>query len=114
MSDPDAEARRIAYAAPEPRGSTHGRLRSASADVEAQCRRYSGLLLAAVVFGFLLTLVFGNEPSPVSAPPGAHQLIGLGPFPLLLLLALIIVYFVLLGRAGGTVFQHLFDMKRAR
>jgi hypothetical protein len=33
---------------------------------------------------------------------------------MLLLLALIIAYFVLLGRAGGTVFQRLFGMKRAK
>jgi hypothetical protein len=71
-------------------------------------------LLSAIVFGFLLTLVFGNEPSPASAPPGAHQVFGFGPMALLLLIALIIAYFVLLGRTGGTVFQRLFGMKRAK
>jgi RDD family len=70
-------------------------------------------VLAAIVFGFLLTLVFGNPPSPASAPPGAHQLFGFGPIPSLLLLALIIAYFVVPGRAGGTVFQRLYGMKRA-
>ena len=80
-------------------------------------RNVAGILdfvLAAAVFGFLLTLVFGNEPSPASTPPGARQLVGLGTVPSLLLLALIIAYFVLLGRAGGTVFQRLFGMKRAK
>jgi len=71
-------------------------------------------LLAAIVFGFLLTLVFGNQPSPASAPPGAHQLFGFGPMPSVLLLVLIIAYFVLLGRTGGTVCQRLFGMKRAK
>jgi hypothetical protein len=71
-------------------------------------------LLAVIVFGFLLALVFGNQPSPASAPPGAHQLFGLGPMPSLLLLALIIAYFVFLGRTGGTVFQRIFGMKRGK
>lgn len=30
-----------------------------------------------------------------------------------LLVVLIVAYFVVLGRAGGTVFQRLFGMKRA-
>jgi hypothetical protein len=32
----------------------------------------------------------------------------------LLLLVLVIAYFVVLGRTGGTVFQRLFGMKRAK
>jgi hypothetical protein len=31
----------------------------------------------------------------------------------LLLLVLVIAYFIVLGRTGGTVFQRLFGMKRA-
>jgi hypothetical protein len=79
-------------------------------------RNVAGILdfvLAGIAFGFLLTLVFGKQPSPASAPPGAHQLFGLGPLPSLLLLALIIGYFVAMGRTGGTVFQRLFGVKRA-
>ena len=71
-------------------------------------------LLAVIVFGFLLGLIFGNQPPPASAPLGAHQLFGLGTMPTLLLLALIIAYFILLGRTGGTVFQRVFGMKRAK
>jgi hypothetical protein len=71
-------------------------------------------LLAAIVFGYLLALIFGNQPLPASAPLGAHQLFGLGPTPSLLLLVLIIAYFILFGRTGGTVFQRLFGMKRAK
>jgi len=37
----------------------------------------------------------------------------LGPGPSLLLLIMIVTYFVVLGRAGGTVFQRLFGMRRA-
>jgi hypothetical protein len=80
-------------------------------------RNVAGILdfvLAAMVFGYLLTLIFGVEPSPASAPPGAHQLVGFGLIPLLLLLVLIIAYFILFGRTGGTVFQRLFGMKRAK
>jgi len=35
------------------------------------------------------------------------------PGPAVLTLVMIVIYFVVLGRAGGTVFQRLFGMKRA-
>jgi hypothetical protein len=40
------------------------------------------------------------------------ELFSLGPLPSLLLLALIISYFIVLGRTGGTVFQRILGMKR--
>jgi hypothetical protein len=42
--------------------------------------------------------------------PGVNQAFALGPWASLTLLALIIAYFVVLGRTGGTVFQRLFGM----
>jgi hypothetical protein len=41
------------------------------------------------------------------------ELFSLGPAPSLLP-AFIVAYFVVLGRTGGTVFQRLFGIKRAR
>jgi len=80
-------------------------------------RNVAGILdffLAAIVFGYVLTLIFGNEPSTLPAPPGGHQIFGFGTRTSLVLVVLIIAYFVVLGRTGGTVFQRLFGMKRAK
>jgi len=71
-------------------------------------------LLAAIVFGYGLTLIFGNEPSALPPPPGGHQIFGFGTRTSLIWVALIIAYFIVLGRTGGTVFQRLFGMKRAK
>ena len=61
-------------------------------------------LLAFAGFGFLLaTLGFGTMRQ------GGFNF---GPGPSLLLLFMIVAYFALLGRTGGTVFQRLFGMKR--
>lgn len=66
-------------------------------------------LLAFLGFGYLLfKLGLGR---PASPPEIGFYLGGLGPT--LLVNALIIAYFVVLGRTGGTVFQRLFGMKRA-
>jgi hypothetical protein len=48
-------------------------------------------------------------------PPGttATELFSLGTWPSLLVLVLVIAYFIILGRTGGTIFQRLFGMKRA-
>jgi hypothetical protein len=62
-------------------------------------------LLAFVGFGFLLaTLGFGTR---------LQGGFNFGPGPSLLLLLMIVAYFAVLGRTGGTVFQRLFGMKRA-
>jgi hypothetical protein len=66
-------------------------------------------LLAFLGFGYLLfKLGLGRPASPPMI--GFH----LGPGPALLVLALVIAYFVVLGRTGGTIFQRLFGMKRAK
>jgi hypothetical protein len=73
-------------------------------------------LLAFLVFGFVLSKIFGNQgPAPMTTAAGTHvEFFSLGTWPTLLLIVLIVVYFVALGRTGGTVFQRLFGMKRAR
>jgi hypothetical protein len=80
-------------------------------------RNVAGILdfiLAAAVFGTLLFQFF-PEHRQVAAPEvvGRTEIAGIGPATTLLLLALVVVYFVVLGRTGGTVFQRLFNMKRA-
>jgi hypothetical protein len=39
---------------------------------------------------------------------------GLDGWPALICIVLVVLYFVALGRSGGTVFQRLFGMKRAK
>ena len=68
------------------------------------------------MFGILLYQLF-PEHRPVAHPEalgGKTEIYGIGPLTSLVLLALVITYFVVLGRTGGTVFQRLFSMKRAR
>ena len=38
---------------------------------------------------------------------------GLGGLPLLFTVIAVVAYFIVLGRTGGTIFQRLFQMKRA-
>ena len=74
-------------------------------------------LLAAIVLGYVLFKFFGSPVhAPVVKPDGSTvtEVFSLGPIPTLVLVLLIIAYFVVLGRAGGTVFQRLFGMKRAK
>ena len=73
-------------------------------------------LLALIVFGFLFSKIFDSTPHPpVTSGDGTiTEIFSLGIWPTLLLLALILVYFVVLGRTGGTIFQRLFGMKRAK
>jgi hypothetical protein len=75
-------------------------------------------LLAFIVFGFLISKIFGNAPNapPVVLPNGttATQLFNLEGWQTLVLLVLIVAYFIVAGRTGGTVFQRLFGMKRAK
>jgi hypothetical protein len=72
----------------------------------------------AGVFDFILaTMVFAV---PLYQFYGVHEVrqagvhYGLNLGGLLALVGLVVVYFVVLGRTGGTVFQRLFGMKRAR
>jgi RDD family len=77
-------------------------------------------LFCFISFGYLLSLIFGNAPqTPVVLPSSAglvttHQLFGLSGWPTLILIGLTIVYFIVLGRSGGTIFQRLFRMRRAK
>jgi hypothetical protein len=69
---------------------------------------------AAVVFGSVLFYFFA-KPFPVTHPEvigGKKEIWSITPPITLALIALIFAYFVVLGRAGGTVFQRLFRMKR--
>jgi hypothetical protein len=83
-------------------------------------RNLAGLLdflLVAIGFAILLSMLFPSPArAPVTLPNGAtaHELFGLGTWQTLLLVVLIVAYFVVLGRTGGTVFQRLLGMKRAK
>jgi hypothetical protein len=83
-------------------------------------RNLAGILdffLAAIVFGLLLWKLFGSVPhAAVTHANGTTttEIFSLGPWPSLLLVAMIVAYFVALGRTGGTIFQRLFAMKRAK
>lgn len=81
-------------------------------------RNVAGVLdfvLSAFVFGYLFSKIFGSQPGPQVVIPGAQttEMFGLGGLPLLFTLITVVAYFVLLGRTGGTIFQRLFQMKRA-
>jgi hypothetical protein len=73
-------------------------------------------LLALFVIGFVLGKIFPAGPHTPTKIPGATttELFALTGWPVLLLPVLIVVYFVVLGRTGGTLLQRLFRMKRAR
>jgi hypothetical protein len=73
-------------------------------------------LLAFFGIGFVLGKIFPAEPHAAVKITGAAttEVFALSGWPALLLIALIVAYFVVLGRTGGTVFQRLFRMKRAR
>jgi hypothetical protein len=59
--------------------------------------------------------MFGPQPVPQVVIPGAAttEMFGIGGLPLLYVVIAVILYFVVLGRSGGTIFQRLFGMKRA-
>jgi TRAP-type C4-dicarboxylate transport system permease small subunit len=74
-------------------------------------------LLVLIIGGYLLAKLPGNQPSPTpSFGPGTTttQLVGIGGWPAIALIVVIIAYFLILGRTGGTVFQRLFGMKRVK
>jgi len=82
-------------------------------------RNVAGILdfvLASIVFGFALGKVMPAAPHMPPKIPGATtttELFSLSGTATILLLVLIVAYFLVLGRTGGTVFQRLFGMKRA-
>lgn len=75
-------------------------------------------LLAFFGFGIPLSRLPGNTPGamPFAGAPGTttKEIFGIGGWPVLVLIVLVVAYFVVLGRTGGTVFQRLFAMKRAK
>jgi hypothetical protein len=80
-------------------------------------RNLAGLadfFLAFFAFGILLSLLFGDVST--SYRPDGSPLVSfnVGPVGALLLVVLIPGYFIILGRTGGTAFQRLFGMKRAK
>ncbi len=82
-------------------------------------RNVAGILdffLSAIVFGFIFNHIFGSQPGPQPVlPSGAVQGVhfNLSGWSLLFTVAAVVAYFILAGRTGGTVFQRLFQMKRA-
>jgi uncharacterized RDD family membrane protein YckC len=81
-------------------------------------RNVAGILdfvLSVLAFGFVFTKIFGAQPGPQVVTPGAvtHEVAGLSGLPLLFTAIAVIAYFIVLWRTGGTVFQRLFQMKRA-
>ena len=84
-------------------------------------RNLAGILDFLLVFlgaGYLLSKIPTNQPSaPPFVPARGTQMVelfGIGGWSTLLLIVLIIAYFVIMGRTGGTIFQRLFGMKCAR
>jgi hypothetical protein len=72
-------------------------------------------LLALIVFGYVLNRIFGHQSHPPVIRDGVQttEMFGLDGWPALICIILIVAYFVVLGRTGGTVFQRVFGMKRA-
>jgi len=72
-------------------------------------------LLALIVFGFLFNKLLGHQPHPpvINSGVATTELFGLDGWPALLTMLMVIVYFVVLGRSAGTVFQRLLSMRRA-
>ncbi|MEO6843342.1 MAG: RDD family protein [Bradyrhizobium sp.] len=72
-------------------------------------------ILSMFVFGYLFSKIFGSQPGPHVVIPGSTttEMFGLGGLPLLFTAIAVVAYFILLGRTGGTIFQRLFQMKRA-
>jgi|SRR5665213_46778 len=72
-------------------------------------------LFAFFLFGFLLNKIFGHQPHPptINSAVTTTEMFGIDGWPALICLLLVLAYFIILGRTGGTVFQRLFGMKRA-
>ena len=83
-------------------------------------RPIAGLMDFVLIFytaGFVIARLFGqNAPASTDVPASGlvlkSDLFRLEGLPALVLLAVIIAYFTILGRNGGTVFQRAFGMKR--
>jgi CDP-diglyceride synthetase len=72
-------------------------------------------LLAAIGFGVVLTLLSRGIAFEFAGPPGGPTAIRFDiPWQMMLLPALVVGYFAVLGGTGGTVFQRVFGMKRGK
>ncbi len=74
-------------------------------------------LLAGFGFSYLLSKAFGCSPVIETGERIVYRLragCAMDDGPELLLLVLVIAYFVVLGRTGGTLMQRFFGMKRAK
>ncbi len=81
-------------------------------------RNVAGILdfvLAFTVFAVLTAEVFGAGKAPafIARNPNTKY-ISLSGYAFAATIALTVGYFIVLGRTGGTVFQRLFGMKRAK
>jgi hypothetical protein len=72
-------------------------------------------LISFSASGYIFSKLFGPQTIPKVEIPGAAttEMFGIGGWPLLCAVIAVILYFVVLGRTGGTIFQRLFGMKRA-
>src|SRR5262245_11986021 len=75
-------------------------------------------LLSLLIFGMPLGYLFGKSGEQTTWTNPAGEIQTTTQFHLtggatIALIALIVLYFVVLGRTGGTVFQRLFGMRRA-
>jgi len=81
-------------------------------------RNIAGILdfvLAFAVFAVLTTQVFGTGKVPafITQNPNINY-VSVSGYAFAATVALTVGYFIVLGRTGGTVFQRLFDMRRAK
>jgi hypothetical protein len=80
-------------------------------------RSVAGILdfvLAIFGFGYFVSKVFGVKSEVPDINGELVTTFELGKAPALLVIALVIVYFVILGQTGGTLFQRLFGMERVK
>ena len=70
-------------------------------------------LLVLIVGGHLLAKPRSTPPPPFAPGVTMVEVFHVEPWAIIVLIFVIIAYFVILGRTGGTIFQRLFGMKRA-
>jgi hypothetical protein len=65
-------------------------------------------------FGYVVSKILGVKSEVPDINGELVTTFELGKGPALLVIALIVAYFILLGQTGGTVFQRLFSMRRPK
>jgi hypothetical protein len=81
--------------------------------METQSGRHFRFLRAAIGLGVVLTLLSPRIVFEFAGPPERAIRFGI-PSQIMLLPALVVGYFAVLGGTGGTVFQRVFGMKRGK